>query len=58
MAGRFDLYSDCGGTGGPLYVVGVFYDNYYEALIIVTATALEDADLEAIDHALETVYLP
>lgn len=58
MVGSFDLYYDCGGSGGATYVVGAFYDNYYEAIIIVAATGLVDADFTAIDHALETVYLP
>jgi hypothetical protein len=39
-------------------VVGVFYDQFYDVLIVVAAQAVTDADLEVIDRALATFYMP
>jgi serine protease Do len=56
--GMYDVYQNCGGDGGAWFVVGVFYDQYYDVLIIVAAQAVTDADLEVIDRALATFYMP
>lgn len=55
--GVYDVYEDCGGAG-TWFVVGAFFDEYYNAMIVVAAAAVEDADLEVIDRAINTVYLP
>ena len=55
--GIYDVYENCGGTGA-WFVVGAFYDQYYNAMVVVAAQAEEDADLEVIDRAIATVYLP
>jgi hypothetical protein len=58
LIGEFDVYVDCGGVDGVYYVVGAFYDVIYEAMVIVLAQVADEADLEVIDQALNTVYLP
>jgi serine protease Do len=58
VIGMYDVYQSCGGDGGAWFVVGVFYDQYYDVLIIVAAQAVTDADLEVIDRALATFYMP
>lgn len=58
VIGMYDVYQNCGGGGGARFVVGVFYDQFYDVLIIVAAQAVTDADLEVIDRALTTFYLP
>lgn len=58
VIGLYDVYKDCGGPGGAWFVVGVFYDQFYDTLIVVAAQAVEDADLEVIDRALATFYMP
>ena len=57
VTGLYDVYKDCGGYGA-WFVVGVFYDQFYDTLIVVAAQAVEDADLEVIDRALATFYMP
>lgn len=58
VIGMYDVYEECGGPGGAWFVVGAFYDQYYDTLIVVAAQAVEDADLEVIDRALATFYMP
>jgi serine protease Do len=58
VTGIYDVYENCGGPGGAWFVVGVFYDQYYDVLIVVAAQAVTDADLEVIDRALATFYMP
>lgn len=58
LYGVFDVYIDCGGVDGSYWVVGAFYDAFYDLMVIVQAYAVDEADLEVIDRALETVYLP
>lgn len=58
LIGQYDVYVDCGGVDGVFYVVGAFYDVIYEAMLIVLAQVNDEADLEVIDQALNTVYLP
>lgn len=58
VIGMYDVYRNCGGDGGAWFVVGVFYDQYYDVLIVVAAQAVSDTDLEVIDHALTSFYLP
>ena len=58
LYGIYDVYFDCGGVDGSYYVVSAFYDAFYDAMVIVLAYAVDEADLEVIDRALETVYLP
>lgn len=58
LIGQFDVYVDCGGVAGMFYVVGAFFDIYYEAMVIVLAQVSDESQLEVIDQALDTVYLP
>jgi len=58
LIGEFDVYVDCGGVVGMFYVVGAFYDVYYDAMVIVLAQVSDESELEVIDQALDTVYLP
>ena len=58
VIGMYDVYGNCGGDGGAWFVVGVFYDQFYDVLIIVAAQAVDDGDLEVIDRALATFYMP
>ncbi|MFN5603257.1 MAG: PDZ domain-containing protein, partial [Actinomycetes bacterium] len=58
VIGMYDVYENCGGDGGARFVVGVFYDQFYDVLIVVAAQAVTDADLEVIDRALATFYMP
>ncbi len=58
LIGKFDVYVDCGGVDGMFYVVGAFFDVIYEAMVIVLAQVTDESELEVIDRALETVYLP
>ena len=58
VIGMYDVYGNCGGDGGAWFVVGVFYDQFYDVLIVVAAQAVDDADLEVIDRALATFYMP
>ena len=55
--GIYDVYENCGDVG-TWFVVGAFYDAYYDAMIVVAAAAVDDVDLEVIDRAINTVYLP
>lgn len=57
VRGLYDVYENCGGTGGPLFVVGAFHDEYYDTLVVVVAQAVNDYDLEVIDQALATFYM-
>jgi serine protease Do len=51
--GAYDHYTNCGGTGGALFVVASFpEDETYVNVVIVHA--LTDADLDAADHVLAT----
>ena len=58
LIGEFDVYVDCGDVDEMFYVVGAFYDAIYEAMVIVLAQVNDAADLEVIDQALNTLYLP
>ena len=58
VIGMYDVYENCGGPGGAWLVVGVFYDQFYDVLIVVAAQAVTDADLEVVDRALATFYMP
>lgn len=58
LIGEFDVYVDCGGADGMYYVVGAFFDVVYEAMVIVLAQVADESELEVIDRALNTVYLP
>lgn len=58
LIGKFDVYVDCGGVDGMYYVVGAFFDVIYEAMVIVLAQVMDESQLEVIDQALDTVYLP
>jgi serine protease Do len=58
LIGEFDVYVDCDGVDGMFYVVGAFYDVYYEAMVIVLAQVSDESELEVIDQALNTLYLP
>ncbi len=58
LIGEFDVYVDCGGVDGMFFVVGAFYDSFYEAMVIVLAQVMNEEDLEVIDQALNTLYLP
>lgn len=58
LIGEFDVYVDCGGVDGVYYVVGAFFDVVYEAMLIVLAQVNDESELEVIDRALSTVYLP
>jgi serine protease Do len=58
LFGIYDVYSDCGGVTGSFYVVSAFYDAFYDAMVIVLAFAVDEIDLEVVDRALGSVYLP
>ena len=58
LYGIYDVYLDCGGVDGSYYVASAFYDAFYDAMVIVIAYAVDEFDLEVIDRALESVYLP
>jgi serine protease Do len=57
VSGLYDVYENCGGAGGPLFVVGAFHDEFYDTLVAVVAQAVNDYDLEVIDQALATFYM-
>jgi hypothetical protein len=58
VIGLYDVYDNCGGNNSlTRFVIGVFYDDYYDTLIIVGAQAVNDTDLEVIDQALATFWL-
>ena len=58
VIGLYDVYDNCGGNNSlTRFVIGVFYDDYYDTLIIVAAQAVNDTDLEVIDQALATFWL-
>ncbi|HEY7071233.1 MAG TPA: S1C family serine protease [Acidimicrobiales bacterium] len=51
--GRYDQWTDCGGTGTQYFVVAAApADDSYLAVVVVQVTS--DADLDALDHILDT----
>jgi serine protease Do len=54
--GKYDLFENCGGPGGPTQIVltAVPKDNSYAYLILVEVTIVSDADWEAVDHIMAT----
>ena len=58
LIGVYDVYENCGGISGVIFVVGAFYDSFYESMVIVLVQVNDASQLEVIDQALNTVYLP
>jgi len=58
LVGVYDVYTNCGGISNVFYVVGAFYDSFYEAMVVVLVQVNDQSQLEVIDRALNTVYLP
>lgn len=54
--GKYDLYNNCGGPGGPTQILltAVPKDSSNAYLIRVGVTIISDADWEAVDHILAT----
>lgn len=54
--GKYDLFKNCGGPGGPRYLVlsAVPVSNAQAFLILVEVQIQSDRDLEALDHILNT----
>ena len=54
--GRYDLFTNCGGSEGPLFMVltAVPVDDPTEYLILFEVQIVDDADLEAVDRILES----
>lgn len=54
--GKYDLFKNCGGPGGPWYLVlsAVPSDNSQAFLMLVEVQIQADRDLEALDHILNT----
>jgi serine protease Do len=54
--GKYDLYKNCGGPGGPTQILltAVPKDNSNAYLIRVGVTIISDADWEAVDHIMAT----
>lgn len=54
--GKYDVFKNCGGPGGPteLVLTAVPNDNSNAYLILVAVTVTTDADLEALDRILAT----
>jgi serine protease Do len=54
--GKYDLYQKCGGSGGPqeLVLTAVPKSNAQAYIIVVAVTITSDADLDALDHILQT----
>jgi serine protease Do len=54
--GKYDLYENCGGPGGPTQILltAVPKDNSNAYLIRVGVTIISDADWEAVDHIMAT----
>jgi serine protease Do len=56
FTGRFDIYTDCAGQGTVIAVVAAEPADQSFAVIII-GQAITDADLEALDHVLDTFNL-
>ncbi|MEZ4517504.1 MAG: hypothetical protein R3C44_11960 [Chloroflexota bacterium] len=54
--GKFDLYVDCPGSGSLIAVVAVEPADQSYAIMII-GQAITDADLDALDHVLDTFNL-
>jgi serine protease Do len=54
--GKYDLFTKCGGAGGPeeLVLTAVPKANSTDYLIVVAVTVASDADLDALEHILTT----
>jgi serine protease Do len=52
--GEYDYYSDCGGEGVVFVVLAVLPDDGSDFFIIVEIQVVSDADLEALDHILNS----
>jgi serine protease Do len=54
--GKYDLFKNCGGAGGPWYLIlsAVPSDNSQAFLMLVEVQIQSDRDLEALDHILNT----
>jgi hypothetical protein len=54
--GKYDLFKNCNGPGGPWYLVlsAVPSDNSQAFLILVQVQIQSDRDLDALDHILNT----
>ncbi len=54
--GKYDLFANCGGSGGSLFMVltAVPKDDPTEFLILLEVQIVQDGDLEAVDRILES----
>ncbi len=54
--GKYDLFVDCGGPGGSWFLVltAVPIDSPTDFLILVEVQIVTDADLEAVDHIMDS----
>ncbi len=54
--GRYDLFTNCGGPGGSLFIVltAVPIDSPTDFLILLQVQIVNDSDLEAVDRILES----
>ena len=54
--GKYDLFADCGGGGGSLFMVltAVPKDAPTEFLILLEVQIVQDGDLEAVDRILDS----
>ena len=54
--GKYDLFANCGGSGGSLFMVltAVPKEDPTEFLILLEVQIVQDGDLEAVDRILES----